>query len=64
MLQQLMETRKEVLYGVFLDLRKAYYILECKWCLEIMVAYRVGQWKMLPLKTYWERLAMVAQSGR
>ena len=45
--------RKEVFYGVFLDLRKAYYILECKWCSEIMVAYRVRPLKMIPLETYW-----------
>ena len=43
-LQQLTETREEVLYEVSLELRKAYDALERERCLEIMVGYGFGLW--------------------
>ena len=36
LLQQLAVFREEVLYVIFLDLKKAYDALERSWCLEIL----------------------------
>ena len=43
---------------------KEYDALECGRCLDILVANGVGPRTTRLLWTYWERLTIVAQSGR
>ena len=64
MLQQLMSMRQAVLFEVFLDLKKAYKALDRDMCLEILATYGVGPRTLQLLRTYWDRLTMVARSGR
>ena len=42
LLQQLTSMREDILYEVFLDLRKAYAVLDRERCMEIFVAYVVN----------------------
>ena len=45
--------REEVLYEVFLDLKRDYDALNWERCLEILVAYGVGTRKERLLCKYW-----------
>ena len=64
MKQQLTTMSKEVLYEVFLDLKKAYNTLERERFLKILVAYGVGPSAEFLIWQFWARLAMVAWTGR
>ena len=64
LLQKLTTVREEVLYEVFLDLRKAYDTLEWERCMEILVGYRVGPRTEIILRYYWDHLSMVNRVGR
>ena len=55
---------EEVLYGVFLDLKKVENILDWHRNMEILVAYGVGPWKERLLRKYWEGLTIVARAWR
>ena len=55
--------REEVLYEVFLDLKKDYDALNWGICLEFLVAYRVRPWTNNLLHNYWEGLTMVSRAG-
>ena len=61
--QQLATLREEVLYVIFLDLRKAYDALDRSRCLGILERYSVGPQARRLLQTYWRRLTMVARAG-
>ena len=63
LLQQLAALREEVLYMIFLDLYKAYDALDRSRCMDIMEGYGVGPRSRRILKTYWEKMAMVARAG-
>ena len=63
LLQQLADMREEVLYVIFLDLTKAYDVLDRSRCLDILEGYNVGPNARRLLKTYWRRLTMVARAG-
>ena len=52
--------REAVLFEVFLDLRKAYDALDQERALYILTVYRVGPRTVRILRTYWDRLTMVA----
>ena len=56
LLQQLKETREEVLYKVFLDLRKAYDTLDRAICMDILVGYGVSLRMERILRYYWDHL--------
>ena len=55
--------REAVLFKVFLDLRKAYAALDQERALDIITAYGVGPRTVRILRTYWDRLTMVAKAG-
>ena len=61
---QLTIMSKEVLYEVFLELKKAYNTLERERFLKILVAYGVGPSAEFLIWQFWARLAMVAWTGR
>ena len=63
LLHQLANLRKEVLYGIFLDLHKAYDALERSRCLEILEGYGVGPRARWLLRAYWGKMTMVARAG-
>ena len=63
LLQQLTAMREAVLFEVFLDLRKACDALDWKRALEFIIAYGVGPRTVQLLRTYWDRLTMVAKAG-
>ena len=63
LLQQLAALREEVLYVIFLDLHKAYDILDRSRCLEILEGYGVIPKARKLLQTHWHRLTMVARAG-
>ena len=63
LLQQLAALREEVLYVIFLDLTKAYDVLDRSRCLEILDGYGVGPNNRRLLTNYWRRLTMVARAG-
>ena len=42
MSQQLVGISHEPLFQVFLDLQKAYYLLDWEWCLELLRGYGMG----------------------
>ena len=56
--------REEVLYELFLDLRKTYDALDRRICMEILVGYEVGPRMDRILRHYWGHLSMVARAGR
>ena len=63
LLQQLKALWEEVLYGIFLDLHKAYDALDRSRCLEILEDYDLGPQSCRLLQTYWRRLTMVTRAG-
>ena len=52
-----------VLFGIFLDSQKSYDALDWDRCLEILVVYGVVLRTIRLLRTYWDRLNMVARAG-
>ena len=52
LLQQLAALREEVLYVIFLDLRKAYDALDRSRCLDILEGYGIPPQARLLLQTY------------
>ena len=63
-LQQLIEIREEVLYEVFLNLRKAYDALGRKLCMWVLMVYEVGPRTERILQHYWDHISMVDRAGR
>ena len=55
--------REEVLYEIFLDLTKAYDVLERSRSLYILEEYGVGPRVRRLLQAYWGESIMVAQAG-
>lgn len=64
MIHQMTEIREEVLYGVFLDLRKACNVLVRELCHKILVTYGAGPWMERLICRYWYGLTTVAHTGR
>ena len=58
--QHLTAMREAALFKIFLDLRKAYNALDRERALELLASYRVGPRTVRLLRTYWDRLTMVA----
>ena len=54
---------EEVIYAVFLNLRKAYNALDRYGFLDILDLYDVGLHSISLIHTYWYRLIMVARPG-
>ena len=48
---------------IFLDLHKAYDALDRSRCLEILEGYRVVPRSRRLIKSYWEKMTMVARLG-
>ena len=57
--QQLVFIEQEALYETFIDLRKAYDVMDCGECLEILEGYGVGLNILQLINTFWE-LAILA----
>ena len=55
--------RKDVLYKVFLNLRKSYNALDMECYREILFRYRIGLRIERIIRLYWEHLLMVARVG-
>ena len=55
-----MSMREEVLYGIFLDLHKAYNALDHNRYLYILAAYKLVPWTFRLLQSYWDILTMVS----
>ena len=55
--------REAVLYNIFLDLQKVYYVIDRDRCLKIIAEYGVGPRALRILRTYWGRLTMVSRDG-
>ena len=54
---------EEVLYVIFLDLKKVYDALDRYRCLEILEGYGVVPRARRILQNYWRRLKMVTRAG-
>ena len=63
LLEQLTEMGEEVLYEVFLELRKAYDALGWEQCLDILVGYGFRTCTEHLLHRYWKLLAMVVRAA-
>ena len=63
LLQHLTAMRELILLKVFLGLWKFYDSLDQKRALDLLTAYGVGPRTVRLIRTYWERLTMVAKSG-
>ena len=63
LIQDIMDMREEVFCKVLLDLRKVHDSLDQYQCLEVLVAYGIRPRMTRLLRTYWERLMMVAWTG-
>ena len=55
--------REEVLYKVFLEMRKAYVTLNHDRCMDIILGYGVGLRAERILRYYWDHLYMLAIAG-
>ena len=62
LLQNLVEMREEVLYEVFLDLKKSYDALDRERCMDIMVSYGIGPCTDRILSLYWDYLLVVSRA--
>ena len=62
MLQHLTSMWKEVLYGIFLDLLKAYDALDIRCILDILMSYGIGPQALHILRRYWDWIYMVARA--
>ena len=62
LLQHITAMRGEILFEVFLYLRKAYDALDRERALELLDAYGVGHRTVRLLRTYWDQLIMVAKA--
>ena len=60
LLYQLTTMREAVLHTISLDLQKAYDALGRDRCLNILARYSMGPQTLRILRTYWDRLRMVA----
>ena len=63
MLQQMTATREAILCTILLELWKAYEVLDKYRCLDILTGHIVGTRALRLLRTYWDRLQMVTESG-
>ena len=63
LIQQLMVIREAVHFEVLMDLHKAYDTLDQDICLKILTLYVVGPWALQLLRTYWDRLTMIARAS-
>ena len=63
-LQKLLTMREEVLYKLFLDLRKEYVALNRYRLMEIFVGYGVGLLVERILWNYWDHLSMLDRAVR
>ena len=63
LIHQLTVMRQEVLYAIFLDLHKAYDVLDRYICLGILKGYAVGPRVHHFSHTYWDRLTTVSYIG-
>ena len=61
-IQQLMATRKVVMYENLLDIQKEYGALDRYWCLDILTGYSVIPQAIKLLRMYWGWLTMVAKA--
>ena len=62
--QQLAYLRQTPLYGIFIDLRKAYDAMDRDRCLEIMKGYGVGPNMLGLIRTFWDEQQLVCRAAR
>ena len=61
--QQLAYTEQVPLYGVIIDLRKAYDAMDRGRCLEILKAYGVGPKMLRLIGFFWDHAVLVCRAG-
>ena len=61
--QQLAYLEQQPLFGIFIDLKKAYDAMDRERCLEIMVAYGVGPNLIRLLRFFWDNAELVCRAG-
>ena len=59
LLKQLMSTREDFLYAIFLYLHKAYDALDSYISLDILEGWRLGPQSCRILSAYWDRILLV-----
>jgi hypothetical protein len=57
--QQLAHLKQVPFYGVFLDLKKAFDLMDCKCCLLILGGYGVGPKMIRLIQIFWDDATMV-----
>ena len=62
--QQLAGLAHKPLLQVFLDVRKAYKLLDREWCLELLRGYGMGLNLSHILENYWKRQRIVHNVGK
>ena len=62
--QQLAYLEQAPLYGIFIDLRKAYDAMDMERCMEIMRGYGVGPNLRRIIQFFWDNLELVCRASR
>lgn len=60
--QQLAYIRQDPLYGIFIDLRKAYDAMDRERCVEILIGYGVGPNMLRLIIYFWENAELVCRA--
>jgi hypothetical protein len=61
--QQLAHLEQVPFYGLFLDLKKAFDSMDCKWCLFILGGYGVGPKMIRLIQNFWVNVTIVCQAS-
>jgi hypothetical protein len=61
--QQRAHLEQAPFYGVFLDLKKAFNAMDCKWCLLILEGYGVGPKMIRLIRNFWANMTMACQAS-
>ena len=61
--QQLSYLELQPFYGVFLDLKKAFDVIDQGCCIMILEGYGVGPWMIWLVRTYWQDAIMVCRAS-
>ncbi len=60
--QQLAYLELKLFYGVFLDLRKAFYAMVRERCILILEGYGAGPWLVCLVRTHWRDMIVVCRA--
>jgi hypothetical protein len=63
LVQQLSHLELKPFYGVFLDLKKAFDLMDWDRCILILEGYGAGPWMIRLIRTYWRNAIMVCRAS-